>query len=224
MRKILKDVFGAKLTEGATWDGYLEYPVIESAGNISVPESLIPFDKLNRSKNHKEVVHFYIDDSKFESVWSKPAFYLASLKRFPAVITTDFSLYRDAPLAQQIWNTYRNRVLGHFFQRNGISIIPNVRWGDERSYSERAIYEKFAFLGLPKHSMVSIGSYGCIKTKEDKYYFEHGLEAMLGALEPAVVLVYGAMPQSVFARFQNQTEFVSYPNWISQQKGGKHHG
>jgi len=36
---------------------------------------------------------------------------------------------------------YRNRAVGYWLQSNGIDIVPNVRWSDERSYS-------FAFEGL----------------------------------------------------------------------------
>ena len=39
-------------------------------------------------------------------------------------------------------------------------MIPNVRWGDERSCTAECYGEKAAFLGLPKHSIVSISTYG----------------------------------------------------------------
>ncbi len=58
-------------------------------------------------------------------------------------------------------------------------VIPNVRWGDERTFSNIVLPEKIAFLGLPKHSILSVGTYGCIKSKEAKYYFKEGLKTML---------------------------------------------
>lgn len=53
----------------------------------------------------------------------------------------DFSLYREMPLAMQIWNTYWNRTIAYWLQSNGVDIVPNVRWGDERTY-------RLAFEGL----------------------------------------------------------------------------
>ena len=89
---------------------------------------------------------------------------------------------------------------------------------DERSYSTIELPEKFAFLGVPKHSIVSIGTYGCIKSKENKIYFAEGLEAMLEELEPEVVLVYGGMPDSIFENVKDRAKFVHYPDWTSIQK------
>ena len=68
--------------------------------------------------------------------------------------------------------------------------------------------EKFAFLGLPKHSIVSIGTYRCIQSKINKHYFKEGLRAMLDELEPEVVLVYGSMPDSIFKEFENFITFM----------------
>lgn len=95
--------------------------------------------------------------------------YLPLLKRFAGIISPDYSIHREMPLALQIWNTYRNRALSYWMQANGIKIVPNVRWGDERTYS-------FAFEGIPVHSSVAISTNGCIQDKLDRYYFRKGLE------------------------------------------------
>ena len=43
---------------------------------------------------------------------------------------------------------------------------------------------------------------------------------MLETLEPAVVLVYGSMPESVFESYQKQTLFVPFPDWMTRMHGG----
>jgi len=121
-------------------------------------------------------------------------------------------------------NVYRNRALGCFFQRHGIYVIPNVRWGDERSYTTCVLPECFAFLGVPKHSIVSVGTYGCIKGEENNRHFRDGLAAMINHLEPEIVLVYGSMPERIFAPVAGKTRFVQYPDWISLKKGGRKDG
>jgi hypothetical protein len=57
-------------------------------------------------------VHFFLNNYRFESVWSRPAKMLQALRRYTTVLTPDLSLYADYPLALQPWNTYRSRWYG----------------------------------------------------------------------------------------------------------------
>lgn len=164
---------------------------------------------------------FYENDENFADLLHRPQAYAEDLKRFPGMISPDCSLYRDMPLCLQIVNTYRNRAVGHYFRRLGMNVIPNVRWGDERSYEADFLPEKFAFLGVPENSIVAVGTYGCIKSRENREYFRAGLAAMLETLKPRIVLVYGAMPESVFGPFAGAARFVRYPDWIRSRKGGR---
>ena len=118
-------------------------------------------------------------------------------------------------LKSKITNIYRSRAIGYYYQRKGIYVIPQVRWGNSLTYTTKVFPEKVAFLGIEKHSIVAIGTYGCSQTKEDKYHLKAGLESMLETLEPVVVLVYGAMSKSVFADYLSSTKFVHYPDWTT---------
>ncbi len=218
MKNIIDDGFNSELVKTAFFDGYLEIPIIEKPEKIIIPTAIIPFTKMSRSTDKIEAVHFYEHDIRFADILTSTSEFLPILKEFSAVISPDCSLYRDMPLCLQIANTYMNRAVGHYLQKQGIYVIPNVRWGDERSYTTCELPEKFAFLGVPKHSIVSIGTYGCIKSKENKQYFIEGLEAMLDELEPEVVLVYGGMPDCIFKNFREKTKFVNYPDWTSTKR------
>lgn len=103
------DVFKSNLVKGAYFSPTYEFPLIKRTSYK--PEKAIPFDKASASKNLEQWIHFYIHDRNFERVWNNPKQYLGIFKRFDGVITPDFSLYRELPLAMQIWNTYRNRAL-----------------------------------------------------------------------------------------------------------------
>ena len=122
-----KDVFRAFLVKNATYDTNLEIPCIKPE-NCN-PQKLIPFSKAVGGKDYDGFVHFYEDDASFERLWNKPRKYLAVLKKYKGIISPDFSIYRDMPLAMQQWNTYRNRAIGCWLQDNGIPTIANVRWG-----------------------------------------------------------------------------------------------
>ncbi len=225
MKLNIDDGFSPELVVNANFDGFLEIPVIKPPKEIIIPERIIPFSKRNRSKDSSEFIHFYEYDENFGQIVKDTKKYLKELKKFKGIITPDFSVYYDSPIYAQIGNIARNRMIGHIFQEHGFYVIPNVRWGDERTYTiTEKCKEKFAFLGLLKHSIVSIGTYGCCKTKEEKTHLRNGLLAMLYELEPIVVLVYGAMPDSIFGDLKDRTKFVQYPDWISSVKGGNHNG
>ncbi len=139
---------------------------------------------------------FYEHDKKFERIWNNPQKYLERIKKFKGVISPDFSIYRNMPLAMQIWNNYRNRALSAWLQSEGVQIIPNVRWNDERSYL-------FCFDGVEKNKTVAIGTHGCIKRKDDKEYFKKGLAEMVKKLTPKNIIIYGAAPDSIFKLYKD---------------------
>lgn len=53
----------------------------------------------------------------------------------------------------------------------GGAVINNVRWGKKETF-------KYCFDGIPKNSIVAVGTYSCIQSKENKYYFRAGLEEL----------------------------------------------
>lgn len=214
----MDDGFNSELVETAIFDGILEIPQIERPNKFKIPTSMIPFSERNRSADFSECLVFYEQDIQFSDVTRDPKAFLKDFSRFPEITSLDNSVYRDSPLLVQIANVYRSRAIGYYFQKNGLYIIPNVRWGDERSYTSEYLPEKFAFLGLPKHSILSIGTYGCISTKENKFYFKQGLSAMLATLEPEIILVYGRMPDCIFSEFKVKYHFEQYPDRISSMR------
>jgi hypothetical protein len=119
-------------------------------------------------------------------------------------------------------NTYFNRAVAYYLQKNGIPVIPNVRWGEESTFD-------FAFLGIPKHQIVAVSTHGCMRgdttTKNlVRDCFVKGLPVMLDRLEPKQVIVYGHMPETVFGPYLGKTNFVRYPSEIEifyRRKAGK---
>jgi len=221
MRKnLIDDGFRSDLVEQAIFDGTFEIPVIKKPDKIIIPTGLIPFSKRNCDKTYKYFVCFYEYDFHFNNCLLATDEYIEDLKRFPGIVSPDCSLYIDMPLCLQIANVYMNRAVGHYFQSKGFYVIPNIRWGDERTFTTIELPEKVAFLGVEKHSIVSVGTYGCVKNKESKYYFRKGLIAMLDELEPEAVLVYGTMPKQVFEGLESRTHFINYPDWITFKKAG----
>lgn len=192
-RRGCKDVFHAFLVQNAEFDGKLEIPCI--APEKSVPHKLISFSKAISEKKKDCWVHFYEDDVKFERIWNRPGTYLPILKRYQGVISPDFSLYRDMPLVMQQWNTYRGKAIGQWLQENGVPVIPNIRFGDERTF-------EFCCAGVKKESTIAIGSHSCIKTKTERTFFRQGLEYVTECLKPSKMIVYGSAPDEIFLPYK----------------------
>lgn len=189
------DVFHAFLVEHADYDGYIELPAIKTSEYL--PEKVVTFSKA-MAKAWKDFdcwIVFYEHDRSFERLWHNPRQYLNRLKKFRGVISPDFSLYRNMPLVMQMWNTYRGRALAVWLQDNGIEIIPNVRFNDERTY-------EFCFDGIEKSKTVSVGTHGCIKSRTDREYFKKGLRELVRRLTPKNIIVYGAAPEELFKPYK----------------------
>lgn len=220
-RKInMDDGFNAELVETAFFDGILEIPQLRPPKDFIIPERMIPINKLSASVDHREMIVPYVFDTEFGDIVRNPKAYVDIFRKFPAMASLDNSVYTDSPLTVQIANIYRSRAIAYYFQSQGINVIPNVRWGDERSYTTCILPECFAFLGIPKHSIVCLGTYGACQTKEEKYHLRNGLIAMLDILSPEVVLVYGTMSDKIFHGLYDRTRFISYPDWTSFKKKG----
>lgn len=202
-KTIFDDGFQNYLTEDAILIGDPGIPMLMDIGNADVPKDMIPFSKAKTEKNKRQYVHFYEHDRAFSTVLTGTTNYLDLLKQYDGVITPDCTMMiGQAPCLQQA-NTYMNRAVGYYLQKNGIPIIPNVRWSDESSFA-------YCFLGVPKNNIVSISTHGCITSKDERKMFKVGLNAMMHELKPRIVLVHGFMPDDIFGEFLKEAEFHRY--------------
>lgn len=103
---------------------------------------------------------------------------------------------RDNTLVMQLWNIYRSRAIGAWLQTNGIMVIPNLRYGDRRTY-------KCCSDGISKGCVIAIGTYGTIKNRIDRKIFTDGLEVVVSRLNPKAIIVYGAAPDYIFKKYRD---------------------
>ena len=202
-KTIIDDGFQQRLTERATLVGAPGIPMLMDLHNAQVPRDMIPFGKARKCPDKRKYIHFYMHDREFSRVLTATDHYIDLLKLYDGVITPDCTLLiGQSPCLQQT-NTYMNRAVGFYLQKNGIPVIPNIRWSDESSF-------EYCFLGVPLGSMVCVSTHGCITSREERRMFKTGMSAMLDAIHPKVVLVHGFMPESIFGEFSGQIEFYRY--------------
>jgi len=149
----------------------------------------------------RSLCHFFLDDYRFETVWSRPLMGLSHVRRYWAALTPDFSLYRDWPVMLQQWNVYRSRWVGRFWQEHGLRIIPTVNWSTPDSYD-------WCFLGIPQNQIVAL-TVPDRRKKKATALFEMGFWAMREILQPRLMLVYGSLPFSC-------DHVIEYPpDWVN---------
>lgn len=163
-------------------DGKYNLPTLEPVDHV--PKKLQGFNYVLNKPDYSAGVHFFLDDYQFERVWKRPDFYIEKLADFDCVLTPDFSLYTDMPIAMQLWNTYRSRLIGQMMQNWGYTVIPTVSWADADSYD-------FCFDGIPTKSTVAISTVGVKKSQQRIKIWQNGMDAMIDRLQPSRILVYG---------------------------------
>lgn len=161
---------------------FWQMPVIEATGYI--PDRLIGFNYAKTSTDKDCGIHFYVDDYQFERVWNYPDRYIDTLSEYQCVLSPDFSLYMDMPMPMKIWNVYRSRFIGQYYQRQGMIVIPTMSWAEPETY-------EFCFKGIPKGSVVSVSTVGVKQDKIALGVWENGMVEMINQIEPKAILVYG---------------------------------
>ncbi|MCR5478244.1 MAG: DUF4417 domain-containing protein [Ruminococcus sp.] len=165
----------------------------------------------NKDFSSRAYVCFYEDDKDFDSskgIWFRSKHAYEVLTHFAGIITPDFSTYQDFPLPLKLWNVYRMRAFGYWYGTIcGHAVINNVRWGTPETYW-------YCFDGIPKNSVVAIGTVGGSPRKmNDRNRFEEGLAEMMRVLSPHTIIVYGSANYKCFKELEEQgVTILAYPS------------
>lgn len=159
-------------------------PDLPQSGD-QIPKELIAWNDRYRMTHPKpgDCAHFFLDDYRFETVWTWPDRAKGKAARVGQVLTPDFSLWVGMPLSAQMWQVYRSRWCGAWLASHGVKVIPTVSWSTPDSYD-------LAFLGIPQGNIVAVSTVG-ITDPESVILFHTGLTELINVLHPSSLLVYG---------------------------------
>lgn len=149
---------------------------------------LLRFDQLRKDNGAHagRMVHFFLYDYLFESLWKDPEPFVENLSKYLGVLTPDFSMYTEMPIAVQLYNTFRNRWCGAYLKSKGLRVVPTINWSTEESFD-------FCFAGVPKGSVVAVSTYmfhAHGNHAEQKTLFMRGYREMLRRIEPEHIICY----------------------------------
>ena len=150
--------------------------------------SWIPFNCVMSDRQREaHGVHFFIDDYLFQRAWNDPCRYAHLLSGYQAVMTPDFSMFTDYPVAVQLYNHWRKHQLGAYWQRLGLTVIPSICWSDHDSYA-------WCFDGEPVGGTVAVSSVGTQKNPLARTLFLDGYSEMMRHLQPEKIIFFGDVP------------------------------
>lgn len=164
--------------------GKYDFPALSVCD--AVPEKFFPYDERNKWKQGDGAIHFYCEDIEFESVWlraNRHPHVPAVIRHAGVALSPDFSIYTDFPVATQIWNVFRARLLGALWHSEGIDVIPSVSWGLPESF-------EFCFDGLPIGGTFAVAT-TYVNDAEERRFFLEGFKEFIRRCQPDTVLVYG---------------------------------
>lgn len=152
----------------------------------------------DKAVNRENGVHFFVDDYRFEGIYTHPERSLRRYAQYAFLLTPDYSLYADFDLWHQIENVAKNRWVGAFWQSKGLQVIPTISWSTPRSY-------EFCFDGVEQHTIVAVSTVGCRRAKLE---FMRGYDVMLDKLQPETIVCFG----KTFSEMQGNIVTVDYQN------------
>ena len=106
---------------------------------------------------------------------------MEKLKEYRAILSPQFSMYTEMPVAVQIHQTFKNRWCGAYFQSKGLKVIPSLVWGEADTFW-------FSFDGVDEGSVVAVSTVGM---RTEKQLFMAGYKEMLRRIKPKAIICYG---------------------------------
>jgi hypothetical protein len=143
----------------------------------------------------KVIVSFYTYDEYFDPWWWGPAKYVSKVLNsgIKFILTPDFTDETAQGHAFCLYQLYRARWMGRYFQEAGLKVLPNISWPDQ----DIEFLEKYTLKTLPKDlRMISMQcqTYGDDMTDEHKDKLAAEFQLVMDTIKPEVLLLYSGQP------------------------------
>ena len=174
---------------------------------VETPKQLLQY-KDWKQYQPGDAIHFFIDDYRFEHLWTAPRKYASRLEG-KVTLTPDFSLFTDYPDPVLHWQVYRSRWLGAYWQTIGATVIPTVSWAGPESFG-------YCFEGVEQGSTVALSTNGCAGSSRE---FSAGVDTLIEQVDPELILCYGSF-RHVYIGRSEIPQVVNYPHHFGTFRGG----
>jgi hypothetical protein len=138
------------------------------------------------------IIAFYCWDHYFESWWDKPEVFSAKALNsgIKYICTPNFSQWGNRPRAVNLYELYRSRSLGRYFQEVGLKICVDVTW----PWGDLEYQEKFVLNSLPKNiPLISMEVQTESELLVDKLAIQQ-YQKVFDVVEPQGAIIYAGKP------------------------------
>lgn len=134
----------------------------------------------------RTILAFYVDDYRFEGWFLAPHVYTAKALNagLTTIVSPNFSVYSYMAEALQIFQVYRARWMGRYFQEAGLKVIPDAYWGNQ-------YHRHFVNAGIPKGAPVISIQIQTVGTEAEAKLMAQATANTIEDLEPQAVMFYG---------------------------------
>lgn len=166
------------------------------------------------------VLGYFTEDHRFESLWNqktKQALKISN-EEWDGVCLPDYSIYTDEPFAQQLWNTYRQRWVGRFWQELGIQVIPIIS-----GITKNKSHTEWFLETLPKNPPVVAKQVRTIGRGGKKYWVEvqKQIRDTIDIVSPQKFIIYGGIEhESRLGVLPKGTEFILLDSYMTKRRHG----
>ena len=195
--------YNLEMFDASRCAGFYEMPIIRKSNFI--PSDLIGFNYALNSKNKRAGIHCFVDDYQFERLWNNPDGYIEAIAGYECFLSPDFSLYMDMPMAMKVWNVYRSRLIGQYYQDHGIEVIPTVSWAEPETFA-------FCFDGIEVGATVAVSTIGVKRNEYAQKIWQQGMDEMIKTVKPANILLYGGVVEYDYKGIP----IVEYKNHVTE--------
>lgn len=149
-------------------------------------------------------VYCHIDDSGFNSTWTRPIEALKKVRRYMIAVAPDNTLWVDGAVCENVEELRRSRTIQCFWQNNGVPTIQTASWGDAESI------RSYAFDGLAENSWTAVG-HQRIGNRSEQRLFRYAVSALVESKRPHGLIVFG-----VPLDFDPGVPVITKPSFISK--------
>jgi hypothetical protein len=162
--------------DGVDWE-HVKFTTLSNRNTIQDKRNAIPL-----------LFHY---DFLLDRIWNNPLKYVADFSEFLAVLSPDFSAYRNMEPWLIEMSIDKSLWLAATLQSCHIKVIPTITWADERTYN-------ICFDHFPKGDVVAISTIGIGK---EIPAFLQGFNEMKSRLKPSLIIVRGNPIRGMSGRF-----------------------
>ena len=135
-------------------EGAFEMPKIKKEEVDLENIELVGYDKLSSSKDN-QIVHFFLDDYKFEVMWNDPLPRAQRLKSHKAVLAPNFSVYTEMPKPHKHSNPHDHDV---DWSNNFPDFGPPINYDDAASE-----FKRYGVLTMSRKGYIEFSKYVSIE-------------------------------------------------------------